>query len=60
MNEIGSYRLMYLNNCSQVGRTVWEVLGCIALLEEHNDDVLWGFKCPFYSVLFLSLFCLLA
>jgi hypothetical protein len=34
LKETGLHRLIYLNACSAVGRTVWEGLGGVALLEE--------------------------
>lgn len=39
LSEKGTHRLIYLNTWSPVGRSVWEGLGHIALLEEVCD---WG------------------
>jgi hypothetical protein len=45
LNEKWPPKLLCVNTWSSFGGTVWEELGCVALLEEVCHVVgLWGFK----------------
>lgn len=44
LNENGSNRPTYLNACFPVGRTVWEWLGGVILLELRQWEWTWGFR----------------
>jgi hypothetical protein len=48
LNENGPDKLVYLNTWSPVGRTVWEELGGMSLLEECIMGMLFpvSYSCP--------------